>query len=923
MCIVPNFASPLLPLFRFPRQWVSAVLDLVKMRESEHGSNFGGGVNSISLRQTKTAAIDQTIENQLYRVTRMPARLCLALALALLFLLSPASALASPLTSIGSGTRSMGGPVLQVNAGFDGRYRNGSWVPIHITLHNTGADFSGTLAMSNPLSPIMQTAGFTTIPVSMYQQRIALPHGKQQQITMYLPIYTLYGAANVAVQLLDSRGNVVQSQTTTLHELQQADVFVGLLSDQTTGFDPLQALALPRQSGSVVVQFLNAQTMPGMAAVLANFSLIVLDNFTTSSLSHEQVMALQTWVDQGGALIEIGGPQWQRTLSPLPADLLPVSVYGTSTLSAGTHLLPVGGPTAGGPGPSVTIDKLQASVTVSTATVQANARAILSADTMPLLVQTQHGQGSICYLAFDPTLEPIVGWPGVGALWEGLMIRSLGEQLLPADTDPAPSVSTPYALAKLQHALLPYASPTPWALVLIFLCYLMILGPVRWLIVRRFKRRAWSWRIALGIIVVFSLFNYGVALHQQGTSMLSNSLSIIRLNHSGAVAHSTSYVGVYVPFVSADGNVQVHFPHNTLVQPFADYVLHPQPATITASSEGTDVNLPGIDLSALNAFRVEQDLPVQGGIISHLTLARGMLTGTITNTLPTALSDVYVLMRHSIVRLGTIGANQTIHVVLPLPVSATNVDLPTCGSLVNQVTMSSGGLPTGYDRLFYHDITRPLSEGQRHVGFLAFLLSSLQCSLSPVGAAGSPATLLGWADQPLDAVSTLTFNGIHPGGLHETLLLASLDIPTSAAASPILPSDVLPGRLVDAEAVSIRRLSAVSYALMKGQMTFEYSVPASAQGHIQRVTLTQSADGSTQRYSVPGGLLNDPAHMALYNWQTHSWNAITLSPSAPFSTQNTSAYVGPGGRMLVQCVNQESNLGVVAFTKPDLTVSGE
>jgi len=417
------------------------------------------------------------------------------------------------------------------------------------------------------------------------------------------------------------------------------------------------------------------------------------------------------------------------------------------------------------------------------------------------------------------------------------------------------------------------------------------------------------------IILIFSLFNYALALYQQGTSMLSNSLSIIRLDPKDSFAHSTSYIGVYVPFSSPDGNVQVHFPNLALIQLFSDYVLQPEPATISASSNGTDINLPYADLKELNAFQVEQDLPVPGGLTSHLTQAHGTLIGTVTNTLPTALSDAYLLMPHSIVRLGTLGPGQTSNIMLPLPGGQV---IPTCGSLINQVTTSSGGLPAGYDRLFYHDINRSLSEKQRHVSFLVFLLDSLQCNLSPLGTADSPATLIGWADQPLDAVSSLTINGFHPGGSHETLIFAPLDV-IYGAASLAMPTDGLQAQLVDAEAASIRRLSTASYALMKGHMTFEYHLPNLR--HIQRIMLTQPADSSTQPYTSPGQLLNDPAHIALYNWQSASWDAITLTSSTSFSTQNLNAYLGPDGRILLQWVNQESNLGIVAFTKPILSVS--
>src|SRR6266699_287077 len=103
----------------------------------------------------------------------------------------------------------------------------------------------------------------------------------------------------------------------------------------------------PTQGGSVIVEFLNANNMPTMAGILKNFNIIVLDDFTTSNLSTAQLAALQTWVNQGGNLIVTGGPEWHRTISALPTGLLPVAVNGTSTIPAGTSLLPLGGPTVG------------------------------------------------------------------------------------------------------------------------------------------------------------------------------------------------------------------------------------------------------------------------------------------------------------------------------------------------------------------------------------------------------------------------------------------------------------------------------------------------------------------------------------------------------------------------------------------------
>src|SRR5205085_7484120 len=120
-------------------------------------------------------------------------------------------------------------------------------------------------------------------------------------------------------------------------------------------------------------------------------------------------------------------------------------------------------------------------------------------------VQARHGQGSIFYLAFDPTVEPIVGWAGAGALWKGILLRALGDQLLPPNNEPGQVV--PSGMNNLLQALLPNTFFSPWLLLVLLLSYLLIIGPVRLLIVRQFKQRNWSWRIVLSSMVVFSLLS--------------------------------------------------------------------------------------------------------------------------------------------------------------------------------------------------------------------------------------------------------------------------------------------------------------------------------------------------------------------------------------------------------------------------------
>jgi hypothetical protein len=53
-------------------------------------------------------------------------------------------------------------------------------------------------------------------------------------------------------------------------------------------------------------------------------------------------------------------------------------------------------------------------------------------------------------------------------------------------------------------------------------------------------------------------------------------------------------------------------------------------------------------------------------------------------------------------------------------------------------------------------------------------------------------------------------------------------------------------------------------------------------------------------------------HAQLFNWQTGTWDTITFHQDA-FTTTNTTAYVGSGGRILLQLSNQDDLQGMMLY----------
>ncbi|HYA99111.1 MAG TPA: hypothetical protein VED37_02720 [Ktedonobacteraceae bacterium] len=867
-----------------------------------------------------------------------------------------------------------GEPTFQVKAGFESHYRDGAWVPVLITLHNDGPDFDGTLSLITP-TPQFQPGGNQPIQ-SDYQASISLANGAQKQVTMYLPIY--FDAQNVTVKLLDNSGHTVGTQSAPLLPLTSDDICIGILSDQNSGFSSLSTLPLPNQGGSIVLEFLNANTLPSLEAALKNFNIIVLDNFTTANLSAAQLNALQNWTEQGGSLILIGGPDWHRSLGTLPANLVPFQISGSSTIPPGTMLLPPGGsitPTANSHTPSVS---LNTPVPISMATLKPlensnTSQVILASQTAPLIIQTQQEQGTIIYLAFDPTLEPILGWQGAGALWNSLVLRSMGDQILhhygiSSGFSSATQQSEPVLANRMSgfiQSLLPPSIPPPWHLLgVLFLCYILLLGLGRFLLVKRLKGRYWSWRIILISIVIFSLLSYGLAYIEKGSSILSDSISIAQFNQNGTSVHISTYMGVFVP---NEGNYQVHFPGNTLVQPSPDNLSTPAGpfsgahTTVEELQSSTSVNLQDVNIWTLHTILAEQDRQVHKGLVSQLTLQNGYLVGTVTNTFSYALNDAFLLTPNDAFKLGRLSAGETKHVQIqlssvPLPPGSTLADLisvntnspnydalpaqpqntwqrhlailyalddeglynfsPACTSLCSSSVNPLASLLSGSNTASFNNV----STSGNYVGITATpgWEFTEDRETDPLLVPGLPVTFIGWAENPPDLTTNVTVGNTNPAGFHETLVQSPLNVNLTGPLN--LPPNFIQGHLIDVTSNSAQIRFPGIYSLSTGSMTFEYLIPPLSKAYVKGLIISEPPNINALPLIGQVSELNSSL-FRLYNWHTNSWDSIPLNQNS-FATTNLGAYISANGRVLLQFMNNGNQLGLLDFGRPIINLQG-
>ncbi|QBD81644.1 hypothetical protein EPA93_39015 [Ktedonosporobacter rubrisoli] len=851
---------------------------------------------------------------------------------------------------------------LQMTAGFNAITRVGYWLPVQILLKNhENHAFSGTLSLqtfTGLLGPLMPSV----VSPQRFEETIALSPGEEKHISLTLPFNVdPFNPRGVMAHLLDEHGKVLATQAQNVRTLSSGDVFVGLLSDRSTGLSALNAVMLPGQLNTVVTTPLDANTLPSMSTILQNFDVIVLDDFTTSELKPAQILALQTWVNQGGVLVEVGGPEWQRTLSGLPPDLLPVIGRATWDIPAGTHLLPPGSITVPSAGQQPGADAVSEPIPVSLASTRSPgekgqgspsaSETVMAVGSIPLLVQARQGQGTLCYLAFDPARPPLANWQGASTLWQHLLQRTLGDQLLISTMAPKYTSGPGGLLAR--GGILRALQPDLWFATLILVCllfgYIVLLGPVRILLIRRLKLNYayWNWRIVVSSIIICSLLTYGIASYQKGAALVNNSFSIMQLNQSGSAAHITTYLGVFVP---NQGDFKVQFPSAHLPQPVSSPLLAAasmqtelNPSTpITYQSHETDVNLLNSGLWTFHPLVSEQDRHLHGAITTHLALQDQRLIGTISNTLATSLSDVYILIPHNVISIGHLPAGATQRLNIPLPSISTQAN----PLLANQIA-SHNGLPANYYP--YTDGNQPRTEAQRHVALLSALngagFSFYPCNGScttnailnlnksliitprpgapnvglengndPLLLNGSPATLLGWADQPLDEVNNVTINGGNPRGFHENLIQMPLNIDITSTQH--IPPDLISGRVVDVQGTQGNNVEMIQpgiYTMITGDLNFEFDLsnvigPAL---HGLSITVPNTLDHLTPR------MVSSHVQASLYNWQTGNWDTFPLLRYT-LTTSDIGSYLNADGHVLLQITNQKAPQGTVILSRPSL-----
>ncbi|HMQ31679.1 MAG TPA: hypothetical protein PKD53_13200 [Chloroflexaceae bacterium] len=506
---------------------------------------------------------------------------------------------------------------IEVRAGYDGegRYRVGHWFPATVVVANDGADLRATVAWTFPGSG-----------EASFQYEVDLPRGARKAVPMPLVTDNSDRTARVTVR---AGGADLALARVPLAPIGFGEVAVGVISADRSLLNSLAAATLAPNTTTVVTR-LDPALLPDDATVLAGLDAIVIHDLATATLSEAQRAALATWARLGGQLLVGGGPQADQT-APGLAELLPVEV-GELRPSVPTDSL----------GTLASRRDLAGSVpttTASTVTLRDGARSL---DGEGLLTAWDLGAGQVVFAAFD--LAALRAWGGEAELWEqvlraepqlalGASFRGRGENLL-RDALELPALRL----------------PSTGVLLLLMGVYIVVVGPVNFLVLRRLRRVELAWVTTPLLVAGFTGAAYGASFVLRGTAAQTTELAIVQAFESAPGGKATSFQAIFSP---QRRTYRLDFDPATLVTPgtLDSFQLAGEPVTADGATTGVRELL--IDVSALRTLLVEAPTSQTPAVASSLEVDGGSgVRGELRLEGTLGLSDAMVVFRDSAQELG-------------------------------------------------------------------------------------------------------------------------------------------------------------------------------------------------------------------------------------------------------------------------------
>jgi hypothetical protein len=496
---------------------------------------------------------------------------------------------------------------IEARALVGGRYAVGGWMGISVTLVNDGEPTEGTLAAATESGAV--------------QRFVEMPAGARKVVMLYLQPEAFQ--RQVTVQYQEPNGTVKAIVETRV--LEQASSQFAIVGDGPGTLRP--QLSTGDGIGGPAPISLTLADLPERSEPLEGLSAIVWAD-DSSALNEAQRRSIERWVANGGQLVVIGGPDWQARTEGF-ADILPLE--GLAAVDDVDQ-----GPLASWAGADATATE---ATTVSTGTLREGARGLIRAEDDTILASMRPlGGGRVILVGTDMATEAYRGWEGSPRLWARLLPTSGALEQFFGGFPPEESQNAMgTALGNLPSLEVPPAE----LLLVVIVAYILLIGPISYIVLRRMDRRELAWVTAPLLVVVFTACSFGIGNSMKGSEVIVNQISLIRSSGVGGAATIESYAGIFSPDRETyDLTVE----EDALMAKLGTTGFDGRPVTSSdvVIEQGDPAHLRGLSIGVFGFEAVRADAIVERDPVLVVTWRNedGALIGTVTNEGALPVEDV-------------------------------------------------------------------------------------------------------------------------------------------------------------------------------------------------------------------------------------------------------------------------------------------
>ncbi len=576
------------------------------------------------LRPVRPAIANGVHVRHASRPVPIAARLVAVLALVVIGL-APASATAF------AATTDVEGLTMEARVLLAGNVRPGSWMAIEVHLTNDGPAVTGELQLAGGSQGRTR---FGTV--------VDLPTTSDKTYLLYAqpPAF----GRDITVELVSGETTVARTQAPfTLRDATQLTVAV--VAERPQGIVAgLDLLPNQNQVAPAVLQLAPAD-LPSRIEAWGPVDRLIWQDVDSNQLSQDQIDALRGWVASGGRIVIVGGTAGPGVLSGFPDTLLPYRPNGTTDVAPQS----IAGLLGELPDTAADVPALSGELI--------GGRALASVGDVVVAAERGYGSGVVTVLGFDPATPWIVESDASQGLWRRLLPPRSGGGL--AFVDDSQIVSAVSQLPAL-------ALPPIGGLLALLGAYILLVGPINYLVLRRLDRREWAWVTMPVLIVIFAVGAYAFGAALRGSNLIVNEVAIVRGAPGATDGVGQVYLGVFSP---SRGTYQVEIPGGALLStPISGEFIGGEAGGASLDvlqGDPARVRDLAVGFGSLRAIRAETAVEVPL-VEADLRLEDGRIRGTIRNASDEALEGAAVVLGSTAKAIGDLPPGGSLEVDVPV-----------------------------------------------------------------------------------------------------------------------------------------------------------------------------------------------------------------------------------------------------------------